>query len=169
MLRTIQYVPMCAKATEVDSGKKILVVNKKARFDYHIIEVFEAGIMLTGAEIKSVRLGKVSLSESYVRPQNDSLYLIGANITQYSHDPSKTYDPVRARKLLLHKQQIDKLRGRVEVKGLTIVPLQIYLKRGYAKLEIALAKGKDAPDKRQSVKERESKRELARAIRDKNG
>ena len=145
-----------------DGGRKILVVNKKARFDYHILECFEAGIMLTGPEIKSVRAGKISLGESYVRPTSSALFLYNANIARYTHDTDPSYDPLRPRKLLVNKREIDRLRGRVEQKGLTIVPLQLYLKRGWAKLEIALAKGKDAPDKRQNTKDRELKRELDR-------
>lgn len=146
-------------------GEKLIVQNKKARFEYHILETFEAGIVLTGAEIKSVRLGEVSLGESYIRPEKGEIFLLQAHIKPYTFNSAKDYDAGRKRKLLLHKHEIDKLRGRVEQKGLTIVPLRLYLKRGRAKLEIALAKGKDAPDKRQTIKERESKRELARVLK----
>lgn len=149
-----------------DISEKLVVQNKKARFDYHIIESFEAGIVLTGAEIKSVRLGEVSLSESFVRPEKGEVFLFGAHIKPYSFNGDKEYDPTRRRKLLMHRHEIDKLRGRVEQKGLTIVPLKLYLKRGRAKLEIGLAKGKNAPDKRQTMKERESKREMARLTKE---
>jgi len=145
---------------------KIISHNKKARFNYHLIEFFEAGVVLTGAEIKSIRAGSISLAESYVRPHRGELYLYQAHIAPYTHAAdNSSYDPVRPRKLLMHRREIEKLVGRVDTKGFTIVPVKIYLKRGYAKLEIALAKGKDAPDKRQTIKERESKRELARAIK----
>lgn len=143
-------------------GKKIIVLNKKARFDYHILETIEAGIVLTGAEIKSIRQGKVSIQESFIGPYADALYLYNANIAKYAYDTDVRYDPVRPRKLLLNRSEINKLRGRVEQKGMTIVPLELYLKRGIAKLEIALAKGKNAPDKRDATKEREQKRELDR-------
>ncbi len=155
------------KAEVKDTGHKLIVQNKKARFDYHIIETFEAGIVLTGSEIKSVRMGEVSLAESYVRPEKGEIFLLAAHIKPYVFNTTKEYDPVRRRKLLMHKHEIQKLRGTVEQKGLTLIPLRLYLKRGKAKLEIALAKGKDAPDKRQSVKERESKREIGRILRGK--
>lgn len=150
---------------EENSGIKIIVSNKKARFNYHILETIEAGLVLTGAEIKSIRLGQINIEESYVRPSKDGLYLLQAHISPYSHSGAKEYDPIRPRKLLLNKHEIDKLRGKVEQKGLTIVPLNVHLKKGRAKIEIALAKGKDAPDKRQATKEREVKRELQRAVK----
>jgi SsrA-binding protein len=154
-----------SKSAPDAAGHKVIVVNKKARFDYHILETFEAGIVLSGAEIKSVRAGGVSLNQSFIFPYGEELFLQGAHIAPYSHSGALEYDPTRKRKLLLHRHEIDKLRARVEQKGLTIVPLQLYLKRGRAKLEIALAKGKADPDKRDSIKEREGKREVARAMR----
>lgn len=152
---------------EADSNIKVIALNKKARFQYHIIETCEAGLVLSGAEIKSVRLGQITLNESYVMPWQGELFLHGAHIAPYSHSGAHDYDPTRKRKLLLHKHEIEKFSGRVEAKGLTIVPLRIYLKRGRAKLEIALAKGKDAPDKRESVKAREGKREMERVLKGK--
>jgi len=143
---------------------KIIVLNKRARYDYHIEDKFEAGIVLTGTEVKSIRDGKITLQESYIRPFRDGIYLLGANVARYSHNADLHYDPVRSRKLLLNKHEINKLIGKVSTKGYTIVPLQIYLKKGKVKLEIAIAKGKDAPDKRQSVKEREAKKEIARVM-----
>lgn len=145
----------------------MIAANKRARFEYHIIETFEAGLVLTGAEIKSIRAGGISIAEAYVHPSNGEIYLLGAHVTPYSHSGALEYDPVRKRKLLLHKHEIEKLRGRVEEKGFTIVPLRIYLKGGHAKIEIALAKGKDAPDKRKSIKDREGKREVDRAMKQK--
>ena len=146
-------------------GRKVLALNKKARFNYEILQTFEAGIVLTGAEIKSVRLGKITLSESFVRPEGGELWLLQAYIAQYSHDSSKEYDPQRKRKLLMKKKDIFWLQGRVEQKGLTIVPLQLYLSHGFAKIEIALARGKDAPDKRETIKSREASREAQRAMK----
>jgi SsrA-binding protein len=156
---------MQAKAAPAEGGIKIVSENRKARFHYHIIETFEAGIVLTGGEIKSVREDGISLSEAYVRPEVGELLLLNAHIRPYKFSDQNQYDPVRARKLLLHKHEIDKLRGRVEQRGLTIVPLRMYLKRGRAKLEIALAKGKAGPDRRDDIKERDSRRELARALK----
>lgn len=154
---------MNAKAHDTSAPVKVIAQNKKARFEYHIIETFEAGMVLTGAEIKSIRSGGISLNESYVRPHRDGVWLLNSHIKPYSHSGGeKEYDPVRPRKLLLHKHEIDQLRGKVEAKGMTLVPLSIYLKNGRAKLEVALAKGKDNPDKRDSIKERDAKRELAR-------
>lgn len=148
------------QAAKEESGKKLITVNKKARFQYHILETFEAGIVLTGSEIKSIRNGNISIAESYIRPHMNDLMLIGAHIKEYEFTKHEKVDPTRPRKLLLHKTEIDKLRGRVDTKGLTIVPLSVYLKRGRAKVEIALAKGKQAPDKRQSIKERDAEREI---------
>jgi SsrA-binding protein len=153
------------KSQPAKESIKVIAQNKKARFNYHIVETVEAGIVLTGAEIKSIRAGGVSLAESYIRPYQESLSLLNAHINPYSHSGDREYDPVRPRKLLLHKREIDHLRGRVEAKGMTLVPLSLYLKNGRAKIEVALAKGKDAPDKRDTIRERESKREVARAIK----
>ncbi len=145
-------------------GGKVITVNRKARFDYHILDTYEAGLVLSGAEIKSIRAGEITLNEGYVRPQSGELFLLNAYVKPYAHSADKEYDPRRPRKLLLHKREIDKLIRETETKGVTIVPLQLYLKGGRAKLEIAVAKGKAAPDKRQSIKEREANRDLARAM-----
>jgi SsrA-binding protein len=145
--------------------KRVLAVNRKARFEYEILETTEAGLVLTGAEIKSIRAGNLNLAESYIRPKDGELFLIGAHISPYSHSGLKDYDPVRPRKLLLKKNEILRLKAKVEQKGLTIVALDVHLSRGYAKLLIALAKGKSAPDKRRTTQEREQKREVARALK----
>ncbi len=152
------------KKSSEQEGRKVVCLNRKARFDYHILETFEAGIVLTGPEIKSIRQGGISLAESYISPSGDELFLIGAHIKPYSFSAQSDYDPLRKRKLLLNRHEIDLLRTRVERKGLTIVPLQMHLKRGRAKLEIALAKGKAAPDKRDTIKRREGEREARRAM-----
>jgi SsrA-binding protein len=142
---------------------QIISTNRKARHRYHILESFEAGIQLTGREIKSIREGNVSIEESYIRPEAGEVFWVGAHIKPYTRTDSWEYNPTRARKLLLRKSEIEKLTSRVATKGLTVVPLQLYLKRGKAKLEIALARGKDAPDKREAIREREDKREADRA------
>ena len=143
---------------------KIVAANRKARFDYHILETFEAGLVLTGAEIKSIRSGEATISEAYVRPDKEELFLLNAYILPYSHSADKEYDPRRPRKLLMHRREINKLIRELETKGMTIVPLQIHLKNGRAKIEIALGKGKAAPDKRQDIKKREGEREIAREL-----
>lgn len=141
---------------------EVITTNRKARFSYHILEVFEAGIVLTGSEIKSIRAGQIKIEEGYVSARGEELFLLNSHITEYAHSDSKDYNPIRPRKLLMHKGEIDKLRGQSERRGLTIVPLRVYLKRGRAKIEIALAQGKDAPDKRKTIKDRETQREAAR-------
>jgi len=143
---------------------KVLAANRRARFDYHILDTFEAGMVLTGAEIKSMRLGEMSISEAYVRPQRGELFLLNAHIQPYSHSGDKEYDPRRPRKLLMHRREIDRLVRELETKGTTIVPLEIHLSKGRAKLQIGLGKGKAAPDKRQDIKKRETDREIARAM-----
>ena len=147
------------------TASNVLCENRKARFNYHLLEKFEAGIVLTGAEIKSIRNGGMSLAESYVRVDNGELFLVGAHIAPYAHMDQKDYNPTRKRKLLMNKYEIEKIRGKVDQKGMTIAAVKVYLKRGFAKLEIALAKGKDAPDKRQTIKEREAKKEAERAMK----
>ena len=139
--------------------------NRRASFRYHLLEKFEAGLVLTGDEIKSIRDGGVSLNEAYIRPHLGELWLLNAHISEYSHSSTKDYDPIRKRKLLMHKKEIMKLQGRVDQKGLTIVPVRLYLKRGRAKLEVALAKGKDNPDKKKAIQDRQKKREAERAMK----
>ena len=143
---------------------KIVAANRKARFDYHIGETFEAGLVLTGAEIKSIRQGEITIGEAYVRPERGELFLLNAYIKPYSHSGDKEYDPRRSRKLLMHKREIAKLIRELETKGTTIVPLQLYLKNGLAKLDIGIGIGKAAPDKRQDIKKREGQREIAREM-----
>ena len=139
--------------------------NKKALHDYSISDRFEAGLVLTGSEIKSIRDGKVSIREAYVRILGDEIFLINAHISQYSKDSSLDYDPRRTRKLLMHRKEIEGLRGKSERRGFTLVPLKIYLKRGKAKLKIGLGKGKKLYDKRKTIKERDLKRETARMLK----
>ena len=146
-------------------GIKIVSENRKARFDYHLEEFFEAGIVLLGQEIKSIRANGISLQEAYVRPDAGEIFLLNAHIKPYEFSGDLTYDPLRPRKLLLKKNEIMKLQSRVATKGLTLVPVKLFLKNGRAKLEIALAKGKAAPDKREDIKKREGKREIERYLK----
>jgi SsrA-binding protein len=146
-------------------GKKVVADNKKARFAYHIDEVFEAGIVLSGPEIKAIRAGGVNLSDSYISPMRGELWLVNAHISPYTFNADPLYQPTRRRKILMHKMEIERLTAKAEQKNFTIVPLQMYLQRGRAKLSVALAKGKDAPDKRRTTRERELNREAERAMK----
>lgn len=143
------------------------IENRKARHDYLIEETIEAGLVLVGSEIKSVRAGRLNLSESYVRIERGEAWLLNAHISAWPQAGTHfNHEPTRQRKLLLHENEIQYLRGKVEQKGLTLVPLKLYFVRGRAKLEIALAKGKKLYDKRDALAERDAQREIARAIRD---
>lgn len=144
---------------------KVIAANKQARFEYSILETLEAGIALKGSEVKSLRDGKASLSDSFVRIDKGEAFVYNFHIPPYAHAGRSMLDPIRARKLLLHKNEIARLAGQVQQKGLTIVPLKAYFKRGFAKLEIALAKGKKRYDKREAIKKREVDREMHRGIR----
>jgi SsrA-binding protein len=147
--------------------KKIVAENRRARFDYAIDETFETGIALTGTEVKSLRFGEGSIAESYAEVKNGEVWLVNSNVPEFSHGNRFNHEPKRARKLLLHRRQVDRLQGAVERKGMTLVPLSIYFNgRGRAKVELALAKGKNTADKRATIKERDWKREQARIMRD---
>ena len=146
---------------------KIVAENRRAKFDYYIEDVFEAGIMLTGTEVKSLRFGEGSIAESYAEVRKGEVWLVNSNVPEFSHGNRFNHEPTRPRKLLLHEREIAKFHGAVERKGMTLVPLSIYFNsRGRAKVELALAKGKNAADKRQTVKERDWKREQGRIMRD---
>ena len=147
--------------------KKTVALNRRARFEYHIDEVFEAGIMLTGTEVKSLRFGEGSIAESYAEVRGGEAWLVNSNVPEFSHGNRFNHEPKRPRKLLLREREIAKLHGAVERKGMTLVPLSIYFNgRGRAKVELALARGKNAADKRQTVKDRDWKRDQARIMRD---
>jgi len=141
---------------------KVVSTNKKARFEFFIIETYEAGLVLKGTEIKSVRSGQISLQEAYVRTNGAEIWLVGAHIAPYEHASAYQHDPKRDRKLLMHKKEIRKLFDEVRIKGMTLVPIRVYLKGGRAKLEIGLAKGKKQYDKREAIKERDVERESSR-------
>lgn len=147
-------------------NKKLIANNKKARHDYFIEEVYEAGIVLTGTEIKSIRAGKVSIKESYAKIENGEMIVYGMNISPYEQGNRFNADPLRPRKLLLHKQEIRKLIGYTTLKGLTIVPLTVYINEdGRAKMEIAVARGKKLYDKRDDIAKRDAERRMAKAAR----
>jgi SsrA-binding protein len=146
---------------------KTVAENRRARYDFHIDDKYEAGIVLTGTEVKSLRFGEGSIAESYAEVRDDQIWLINANIPEFSHGNRNNHEPKRPRKLLLNEREIHKLHGAVMRQGMTLVPLSIYFNgRGRAKIELALAKGKKAPDKRATEKERDWKREQGRIMRD---
>lgn len=148
-----------------DNGRKMICVNKRARFDYEISDVYEAGMVLQGTEVKSLREGRVSLQDAYADIQHGELYLLQAHIDQYEQGNRFNHDPDRRRKLLLHKGEIRRLVGKTQEKGLTLIPTRMYFSRGKAKVELGLAKGKKAYDKRQTLKRRTAEREIERALR----
>jgi SsrA-binding protein len=157
-----------AKQQEQDGRKtdRVVASNRKARHEFFVLESFEAGIVLTGTEIKSVRDGKVTLGDAYARIENGELWLIGVHIAPYTHGNRQNHEPDRPRKLLVHKRQIADIREAVEQKGMTTVPLRMYLKQGRAKVEIGIVRGKKLWDKRDASAERESQRDIQRALRD---
>jgi SsrA-binding protein len=139
--------------------------NRRARHDYLILNTYEAGLVLTGSEVKSLREGKANLSDAYGIIRDGEIYLINLHISQYERASYNNHEPTRTRKLLLHKREIGRLIGAVEREGLTLVPLELYFKRGIAKVALALGKGKKLHDKRESERERDADREIARAVR----
>jgi len=145
--------------------EKTITLNRKARHDYSVEESMEAGIVLSGTEIKSLRAGKVSLSQSFARPERGELWLLNAYIAPYEAGNRYNHEPTRPRKLLLHREEIDRLAGKATQKGFTLVPLRLYLKKGLAKLELGLAKGKKLYDKRESIAQRQAKREIERTLK----
>ena len=148
-----------------DRTETLITDNRKAGFDYHILETFEAGLALTGTEVKAIREGRVNLRDSYCRLEKAEAFLLGAHIGQYSHGGYAAHDPVRPRKLLLKREELNKLLGRTTERGLTIVPLRMYFKRGRVKLAVALAKGKKTFDKRETIRRREAERETRAALK----
>ena len=146
-------------------GEKTITVNRRATHDFHILETLEAGLSLLGTEIKSIREGRVSIREAYVRPEGDEMWLLGAHVAHYPPAGPANHDPTRNRRLLLHRKQIRELSRRVEAEGMTLVPLRLYLKDGRAKLEIALGRGKRRYDKRAAIAQRDAERQMERALR----
>ena len=155
-------------AAKSDDRSRVVAHNRKARFNYEIGETFEAGIALTGTEVKALRLGKATIAESYADARGSEIWLVNANIPEYLQGGRFNHAPKRIRKLLLHRCQINKLMGAVEREGMTLVPLKLYFNdKGRAKLELALAKGKKLHDKRETEKKRSWERERGRLLRDK--
>ena len=152
--------------TQTTRANRTLAENRKARHDYFIDETYEAGVALTGTEIKSIRAGKVNLRDSYAQVKDGEMWLFNVHIAPYDQAGYATHDPMRPRKLLLHRKEINRLAGAVSEKGVALVPLRVYLKNNRAKVEIALARGKKSYDKRDSIAERDAKREVERALRE---
>lgn len=152
-------------ASSKDSGEKLIASNKKALHDYFVLQKLEAGVELTGTEVKSLRDGKANLKDSYVAIEGSQAYLVGAHISPYSHGNIANHDPERKRRLLLHKREIEKLHEQIQEKGLTVVPLRMYFKSSRVKIEIAVVRGKKLFDKRESEKRREQEREAAAAMK----
>lgn len=147
---------------------KVVATNKRASFEYFIEDKIEVGVVLEGCEVKSVRLGKISINESYVIIRGNEAFLIGAHIAQYDKGSYNNKESTRTRKLLLHKYEINKLRGKIESKGYTLVPLKVYFKDALIKIEIGLCKGKKLFDKRRSIKDKEEKRNIQRTLKENN-
>jgi SsrA-binding protein len=154
-------------STKSDSGGiKVIAQNRKARWDYEVIEAFEAGVVLLGTEVKALRAGKANIGESYARVDGGEVFLYNAHISQYECGNRNNHEPERTRKLLLHRHQIDKLVGSTEQKGLTLVPTKLYFKRGKAKVEIAIARGKRQFDKRRAIALKDAERAIDRALKE---
>jgi SsrA-binding protein len=150
-------------------GFQVVARNRKAGHDYNLLDRFEAGIVLTGTEIKSARSGQVSLQRAFVQPRDGELWLLEAHIAPYEHAGHEQHDPTRPRKLLLHRREINKIVRAITLKGLTMVPTRMYIKDGWAKVEIALARGKKKYDKRADLAKRDADRRMERALREKYG
>ena len=151
-----------------EKGRRLVAQNRKARHDYHLHDTYEAGIVLSGTEVKSLREGRANLADAFATVDDGEVWLRGAHIPEYSHGTWTNHTARRARKLLLNRREIDKIQRELESTGMTIVPLSLYFSDGYAKVEIALATGKRQYDKRQSIAARESKREAERALAARN-
>jgi SsrA-binding protein len=147
-----------------DNAVKTIATNRKARHDYHIDDSFEAGMVLTGTEIKSIRAGRVSLRDSYATVKDDELWLLNAHIAAYDQGTYANHEPRRPRKLLMHRREINRISGKLLEKGFTLVPLRLYLKDNLAKVELGLARGKKQYDKRAALRKKETRREIDRAV-----
>jgi SsrA-binding protein len=150
-------------------GTKLIAENRRARHDYHLVERVEAGIALTGTEVKSARQGQVTLQRAFADVRGGEVWLVGAHIAEYAQGNVANHDPDRDRKLLLHRREIDSLLGKVRERGFTLVPTRMYFKDGRAKVEIALARGKEARDKRRDLAERDAQRQIERALKSRRG
>jgi len=144
----------------------MIAENRRARHDYHLLERIEAGIALTGTELKSLRAGRITLQRAFADPREGEIYLVGAHISEYEQGNVQNHDPDRDRKLLLHRREIDSLLGKVRERGLTLVPTRIYFKDGRVKVELALARGKESRDKRRDLAERDARRQIERTLKE---
>ena len=151
---------------ERKQAERIIADNRKARFDYHLVETFEAGIALAGTEVKAIREGRVNLRDSFARAEDGEIYVHGIHIGAYSSRGYADHEPLRRRKLLLHKQEIRKLIGKTTERGMTLVPVRMYFKNGRVKVAISLAKGKKDYDRRETIKRRETERETRAAVKE---
>jgi len=148
-----------------EPGIKIICKNRKARFNFEVEDTFEVGISLMGSEVKSLRSGKANLSDSYAKFRDGELFLVDAHISPYDQASRENHEPLRPRKLLLHKRELKKLVGKVTERGFSLIPLKLYFKRGKVKVELALARGKKAYDKREAIKKKDERRELERMVK----
>ncbi len=149
-------------------AEKMICQNRKARYDYHIITSYEAGLVLKGSEVKSCREGNANLKDSHARIKDGEVYLVNSHISPYTYANQLNHDPLRARKLLLHKREIKKLYGKLMERGFTLIPLKMYFKNGKVKVEMAVAKGKKTHDKREAIKQKDFAREAEKELRGKN-
>jgi SsrA-binding protein len=147
------------------AGEKVIAENRKARHEYHLLERYEAGLVLTGSEVKSLRQGGAQLQRAFGDIRDDELWLVGAHIAPYEQADVESHNPDRDRKLLLHRREIDSLRGKVLERGFTLIPTRLYFKNGRAKVELALAKGKDVRDRRREISKRDADRQIERALK----
>ena len=147
------------------TGTKLIAENRRARHDYHLLERYEAGLVLTGTEVKSLREGRASLAQAYADVRENEVWLVGAEIQQYGHGNIQNHDPSRDRKLLLHRKEIASLVGKVRERGMTLVPTRLYFKDGRVKVELALGRGKETRDKRRDIAKREADRQIERALK----
>ena len=155
--------------TEREKAQANIAENRKASHDYHLLEIFEAGMVLLGTEVKAIREGRVNLRDSFARVENGEIYLYNVNISSYSHRGYADHEPLRRRKLLLHRSEILKLVGKTVEKGMTLVPVRMYFKNGRVKVAVSLAKGKKEYDKRETIKRREVDRETRAAVKERRG
>src|SRR5438093_13250074 len=149
-----------------EDGDRTVASNRRARHEYEILETVEAGLVLRGTEVKALRTGLVNFKDAYATVRNDEVWLLGCHISPYSHGTDANHEPERDRKLLMHRREISRLTGKVAERGLTLIPLRLYFKSGRAKLEIGLARGKKLHDKRSALREKETRRELEKAVRE---
>jgi SsrA-binding protein len=155
---------MKARGGKTDAGEQVVATNRRARFDYEIEDHWEAGLVLTGSEVKSLRASNVNLSDAYAAPRGEELFLLNCRIGEYQQAAHFGHAPLRDRKLLMNRAEIARIRGKVEQRGYTLVPLRLYFRDGWAKVELGLAKGRSHEDRRGAIAERESKREIERAL-----